>query len=83
MQKFRTSSCRIHTRPHHDARIAASRDDCCAILRRTLHPTHRLFLEVSSVRNRRDPHMWVAEFTSQVEWYPVPRCDPKMKLVFL
>src|ERR1700675_4044499 len=32
--------------------------------------THRLFLEVSSVKNRRDPHMCVAEFTSQVACRP-------------
>jgi len=28
--------------------------------------TQKLFLEVSLVRNRRDPHMCVAEFTSHV-----------------
>ena len=32
--------------------------------------TQKLFVEVSAVRNRRDPHMCVAEFTSQVECSP-------------
>ena len=32
--------------------------------------TQKLFLEVSPVGNRRDPHIWVAEFTNQVEWRP-------------
>src|SRR6185295_3614226 len=32
--------------------------------------THQLFLESSLVWKRRRPHIWVAEFTSQVECSP-------------
>src|SRR5205814_7967137 len=36
--------------------------------------THQLLRESSRVSNRRDPHMWVAEFTSQVA------CSPRVVL---
>src|SRR5947209_2489162 len=32
--------------------------------------THQLLRESSRVAKRRAPHMWVAEFTSQVAWRP-------------
>jgi hypothetical protein len=48
------------------------RDDYCASPhQKSAAATQKLFLEVSSVGNRRLPHIWVAEFTSQVECRPM------------
>src|SRR3569833_1180340 len=37
---------------------------------KVISATHQLLRESSRVANRRDPHWWVAELTSQVAWRP-------------